>query len=124
MPRQWKKVVERRKLILQEKRSGKTRAEISEKLGISRSRASALLRWAIIEEKMGYYNPPNTVTMDTVVYELDMSLGARKCLLRHDVRTVGDILKLKKHELFQLRGIGTGAFNEIKNAILPFEIAI
>lgn len=63
----------------------------------------------------GQTDAPNLVVVSAQFPVGGMGLGmnALRCLLRHGVRTVGDILALSPEELTQIPGLGSKSYQEV-----------
>lgn len=54
----------------------------------------------------------------TPIYELELSVRAENALSSLGAKTVGDVMRLTKKELFRARGIGKKTMHEIANLFL------
>ena len=60
---------------------------------------------------------PNSRTLD----DLDLSVRAYNCLMRHGIRTVDELKAMSDEELVQVRNIGKRCLEEIKEKLEELE---
>ena len=55
--------------------------------------------------------------LDTPVTDFELSVRARNCLKKMNIRTLGDLLKVSEAELLSYRNFGETSLVEIKNML-------
>jgi len=59
----------------------------------------------------------NTALMNTPVTDFELSVRARNCLKRMQIRTLGDLLKISESELLSYKNFGETSLTEIKQML-------
>ncbi len=80
------------------------------------SQAEALAAEAPVDENEGMLNKP--------VGDLQLSVRARKCLQKLDIRTIGDLCRRTDAELLGCKNFGVTSLNEIKKAITNLGLSL
>jgi DNA-directed RNA polymerase subunit alpha len=66
-----------------------------------------------VETEMSLVGPTNAV-LDTPVTDFELSVRARNCLKKMQIRTLGDLLKITEAELLSYKNFGEQSLVEIK----------
>jgi hypothetical protein len=58
------------------------------------------------------------------IESLDLSVRARRTLARHNINTVGDLMKTTEYDLLLLNGMGNTTLNEIRGELRKLELTL
>jgi hypothetical protein len=99
---------------------GKVYRVIGEELGVSKSRAIDLVHRAERSVRTAYDNGSLTITelsIDSPVDYLKLSVRARNALVRHNIRTIEQLIK-RVDEVSSIYGVGKGTEKEIREKLV------
>lgn len=69
-------------------------------------------------------NPENAALLGKPVEDLQLSVRARKCLEKLNLRTIGEVVKRTEAELLGCKNFGVTSLNEIKKSLSNFGISL
>lgn len=68
--------------------------------------------------------PGSEAILSKPVSELELSVRARRCLQRHNITTLGDLIQHSEQELLSTRNFGVTSLSEIKARIADFGLSL
>ena len=98
-----------------------TRAAVEVALGASPRASLALQRVAqaaAILEGREFVTPDEQAILDRPISELNLSVRARKCMIRLGLNTVGELLRKTGDDLLECKNFGVTSLNEVREKLV------